>query len=196
MKRHFVPMMMLSGAIASALAFYLVTLQVANERAAVDGLRRAIARDTADLRALDTELRTRARLPQLQRWNDTVFALAAPAAGQFVGSPLQLVRGSALAALPSPAPATLAAQARPAPIVAAIVVADRPAARAATTAPTPRAPAASPAAYRVASVTRPTSVFVAAPGPAPAAGAALAPIGDLAEAIDVELARVGRGGGR
>lgn len=82
---------MVAGAMASALACYTVSLRVSAERADVESIRRQIASDLRDIRALEAELRTRSRLPQLQRWNDEVLAMVPPTAKQFAGSPTMLV---------------------------------------------------------------------------------------------------------
>lgn len=83
---------MFSGvaALAMALGCYTVSLKVSGERKAVEDLRSAIARDQRGIRVLQAELATRARTPELQRWNDEVLALSAPEAGQFVRDPMQL----------------------------------------------------------------------------------------------------------
>ena len=83
---------MLSGGVALAMVLgcYTISLKVSGERKAVDDLRTAIARDQRGIRTLQAELRTRGRLPELQRWNDEVLALAAPAAAQLVRDPVQL----------------------------------------------------------------------------------------------------------
>lgn len=81
---------LIAGAMASALACYTVSLRVAAERSDVDRARRTIAADLKDIRALEAELRTRARLPQLQRWNDEVLAMSAPTSKQFANGALAL----------------------------------------------------------------------------------------------------------
>lgn len=83
---------MLSGvaALTMALGCYTVSLKASGERKAVEDLRSAIASDQRGIRVLQAELATRARTPELQRWNDEVLALAAPTAGQFVRDPMQL----------------------------------------------------------------------------------------------------------
>jgi hypothetical protein len=69
---------------------YTVNLKVSAERTAVERLRRQLVADTRGLRDLQAELRTRARLPQMQRWNDDVLQMSAPAAGQYLRTPVQL----------------------------------------------------------------------------------------------------------
>lgn len=73
-------------------AFYLVTSQVAAERARVDSVERAIVKARADIRTLETEFDTRANLAQLERWNGDVLSLAAPRAEQFVGGEAMLAQ--------------------------------------------------------------------------------------------------------
>ena len=84
-----------------ALAFYLVSLRVADERKRVEQVNARIALAQRDIRALETEFDTRANLVQLERWNGDTLALAAPGAGQFVHDEAALaaidVRGGPLA---------------------------------------------------------------------------------------------------
>lgn len=72
------------GCVAVVLGFYLVSLQVANERKKLEGVNRRIAAAERDIRALETEFDTRANLVQLERWNGDTLALSAPTAGQYV----------------------------------------------------------------------------------------------------------------
>lgn len=51
---------------------YTVNLKVSAERAEVERLRRTLVADARSIRDLEAELRTRARPPQIQRWNDDV----------------------------------------------------------------------------------------------------------------------------
>ena len=60
---------------AAALGCYLVSLQVASERAKVADTERALLTAQQDIRALNTELGTRSRLVQLERWNADVLSL-------------------------------------------------------------------------------------------------------------------------
>lgn len=69
---------------------YTVNLKVSAERAQVEKLRRQLVADARNLRDLQAELRTRARLPQMQRWNDDVLLMSAPVAGQYLRNPVQL----------------------------------------------------------------------------------------------------------
>lgn len=77
---------MMAATAVAILAFNTLSLHVSAERAKVDRLQRNIAADLRDIRALEAELRTRARLPVLQKWNDSVLAMSAPTAKQFANS--------------------------------------------------------------------------------------------------------------
>lgn len=63
---------------------YLVSSQVASERARVEGLERAIIQARKDIRGLETEFDTRANLAQLERWNGEVMRYTAPTPTQFL----------------------------------------------------------------------------------------------------------------
>ena len=134
--------LMLLVTMATAVGSYTVNLKVSGERAAVDGLRRQIARDARDARNLQAELRTRARFPEMQRWNDSVLQMSAPSAAQYLHSPVQLASFGAPAA-PAEAPALRYAVTAPvqvAPPTATIVrAAYRPAAPTPVAAPGPAA---------------------------------------------------------
>jgi hypothetical protein len=62
-----------------------------SQRSATDDMRRQLVAEARAIRNLEAELRTRARLPQLERWNDQVLKMSAPAASQFMASPVQLI---------------------------------------------------------------------------------------------------------
>ena len=136
--------------LATVLGCYTVSLKVSGERKAVDDLRARIAADSRGVRTLEAELRTRARLPELQRWNDEVLALGAPAAAQLVRDPVQLASFAAAA----PRAATPAIAEGPAPRFA---IAEAPAAAPSpvrTVAYAPRLAAADVSPPRVAPVER------------------------------------------
>ena len=82
--------MMLLVTTAVIVSSYTINLKVAAERTQVQRLTRTLARDAISIRDLQAELRTRARLPEMQRWNDNVLLMSAPAAGQYLRSPVQL----------------------------------------------------------------------------------------------------------
>jgi len=80
-----------AGAVAgAALGFYLVSLNVASERAELEGVENRIALAQRDIRLLQTEIGTRGRLAQLERWNVKFIRLSAPTADQFVDGGFQL----------------------------------------------------------------------------------------------------------
>ena len=80
-----------AGAVAgAALGFYLVSLNVASERAELEEVENRIALAQRDIRLLQTEIGTRGRLAQLERWNVKFIRLGAPSADQFVDGGFQL----------------------------------------------------------------------------------------------------------
>ena len=81
----------------AALGCYLVSLRVASERAALEDVETEMVMAQRDIRVLQTEIGTRGRLAQLERWNAKVLALSAPSADQFLDG------GFALAKLTTPA---------------------------------------------------------------------------------------------
>jgi hypothetical protein len=70
----------------------MLNLRVASERAEVAKLDRRIIATQQSIRALQTEVGTRSRIPQLEEWNEDVLALAAPASGQYVQQNVSLAR--------------------------------------------------------------------------------------------------------
>ena len=83
---------MVATCAGAALACYLVSLRVASERAALEDVETKIVLAQRDLRVLQTEIGTRGRLAQLERWNASVLAMSAPSADQFVGSSFELAK--------------------------------------------------------------------------------------------------------
>ena len=71
------------GAGAAVLVCYLISLQVATSRAELERVERQIALASRDIRNLETEIGTRGRLAQLERWNVNFLRLSAPDADQF-----------------------------------------------------------------------------------------------------------------
>lgn len=81
----------MAGIVAgAALGCYLVSLRVASERAALESVEGRIVEAQADIRLLQTEIGTRGRLTQLERWNASALSLSAPAANQFLHDSFQL----------------------------------------------------------------------------------------------------------
>ena len=114
--RSFRPVVSVATVAVAALGCYLVSLRVAAERAGLEEVENSIVLAQRDIRTLQTEIGTRGRLEQLERWNVKVLALSAPKADQFVDGGYQLAR----LARPSDeidmtAPVVLAAAPKPAP---------------------------------------------------------------------------------
>jgi hypothetical protein len=83
---------MVASCASAALGCYLVSLRVASERAQLENVETRIVLAQRDLRVLQTEIGTRGRLSQLERWNAGAFALAAPSADQFLKGSFELAR--------------------------------------------------------------------------------------------------------
>lgn len=90
--RGFKPVGWVAGVAAAALGCYMLSLNVASERAELDRIEHRIVVAKQDIRQLQTELGTRGRLAQLDRWNAEVLALSAPSAEQFLDSAVTLAR--------------------------------------------------------------------------------------------------------
>lgn len=78
------------GVAVAALSCYLVSQRVAAERASLAKVETAILIGERQIRALETEIGTRAGMKQIERWNVEVLSLSAPKAGQFVADEAQL----------------------------------------------------------------------------------------------------------
>jgi hypothetical protein len=81
---------MAASVVGAALACYLVSLNVASERAKLEAVEEKIVLAQRDIRVLQTEIGTRGRLAQLERWNARFIRLSAPSADQFVEGGFQL----------------------------------------------------------------------------------------------------------
>ena len=90
--RSFRSVFMVASCAGAALGCYLVSLRVASERAALEDVENRIVLAQRDIRLLQTEIGTRGRLAQLERWNVRVLALSAPSADQFLEGGFQLAR--------------------------------------------------------------------------------------------------------
>jgi hypothetical protein len=88
----FKPVGWVAGVAAAALTCYMLSLNVAAERAELKKLEWRIIMAKKEIRTLQTELGTRGRLTQLENWNANVLALSAPTADQFVDSEVTLAR--------------------------------------------------------------------------------------------------------
>jgi hypothetical protein len=90
--RSFGSLFMVASCAGAALGCYLVSLRVASERAQLEDVENRIVLAQRDMRVLQTEIGTRGRLSQLERWNAGAFALSAPAADQFLRGSFELAR--------------------------------------------------------------------------------------------------------
>lgn len=117
-----------AGVAAAALSCYLISLQVAAERGKLMKLERNILTAHADIRQLQTELNTRGRLVQLERWNADVLGLQAPKASQYARGEVQLAGYMQPKPVPQviPVAVQVPAAAAPPPVVAAAYKAPTP----------------------------------------------------------------------
>ena len=90
--RSFRSVFMVASCAGAALGCYLVSLRVASERAKLENVENRIVLAQRDMRVLQTEIGTRGRLSQLERWNAGAFALSAPAADQFLKGSFELAK--------------------------------------------------------------------------------------------------------
>jgi len=90
--RSFRSVFMVASCAGAALGCYPVSLRVASERAALENVETKIVLAQRDLRLLQTEIGTRGRLAQLERWNVKVLALSAPSADQFLNGGFELAK--------------------------------------------------------------------------------------------------------
>jgi len=90
--RSFRSVFMVASCAGAALGCYLVSLRVASERSQLEDVESRIVLAQRDMRVLQTEIGTRGRLAQLERWNVRVLALSAPAANQFVSGGYELAK--------------------------------------------------------------------------------------------------------
>ena len=88
--RGFKPVGWVAAVAASALGCYMLSLNVASERAELADVERQIIAARQEIRSLQTELGTRGRLTQLEQWNAEVLALSAPNSRQFIESEFTL----------------------------------------------------------------------------------------------------------
>ena len=90
--RSFGSLFMVASCAGAALGCYLVSLRVASERAALENVEARIVLAQRDMRMIQTEIGTRGRLSQLERWNAGAFSLSAPAANQFLQGSFELAK--------------------------------------------------------------------------------------------------------
>lgn len=92
MARGFKPVGWVAAVAGAALSCYMLSLRVASERAELAQIEHKIVTARQDIRFLQTELGTRGRMQQLERWNADVLALSSPTSGQFLESEVTLAR--------------------------------------------------------------------------------------------------------
>ena len=165
--RGFQSVFMVGACASAALGCYLVSLRVASERASLESVETKIVLAQRDIRLLETEIGTRGRLAQLERWNVRAVQLSAPTADQFIETGFQLATLTKPETTPTVgAPVVLASA--PAPAI-------RPTAERATsdsaTLPTPSARSASDMMH-VASYSAPAPVAPRLAAPRPGAATA------------------------
>jgi len=90
--RGFKPVGWVAAVAGAALSCYMLSLNVAAERAELAKVERRIIAAKQEIRTLQTELGTRGRLQQLEHWNAEVLALSAPKSSQFLEDELMLAR--------------------------------------------------------------------------------------------------------
>jgi hypothetical protein len=90
--RSFKSVFMVASCAGAALGCYMVSLRVASERSKLESVESQIVMAQRDIRLLQTEIGTRGRLSQLERWNAGAFALSAPNANQFLGGSFELAK--------------------------------------------------------------------------------------------------------
>jgi hypothetical protein len=123
MRQYLSAMLWITATTVIVASAQVITTRAAAERRAVTRLNIELVDNKVRIRELEAELRTRAGMPEMQRWNDAVFQMAAPQSSQILRSPLQL---AAFAAHPDAMPrvqmavavavdAPLAAEAAPPP---------------------------------------------------------------------------------
>lgn len=110
----FKPVGWVAAVAGAALGCYMLSLNVASERAELAKLERRIIAAKQDIRSLQTELGTRGRMQQLEHWNADVLALSAPTSAQFLDNEVRLARFDVRQrTLDNPAPVRMASAEAP-----------------------------------------------------------------------------------
>jgi hypothetical protein len=177
-----------AGVGAAALGCYMLSLQVAAERADLTRVEGRILQTRQAIRNLQTELGTRGRMSQLESWNADVLALSAPVAGQYVENEVVLARLETRSDPIADATVRMASAETDAPAPAtAAPAAAQPAARPAVGS-APQAPSSSAPVVRRASLDSTPPARSASAVPRPAATRTAAPI-RTASLLDARTAR-------
>lgn len=116
MRQYLSAMMWITATTVIVASAQVVTTRAAAERRAVTRLNIELVDNKVRIRELEAEMRTRAGMQEMQRWNDAVFQMAAPQSGQILRSPVQL---ASFAAQPEAAPRVQMAVAVDAPLAPA-----------------------------------------------------------------------------
>lgn len=96
--------------VGTALGCYLISLKVASERAQLERVETEIVQTQRAIRLIETEIGTRGRLDQLEKWNANFMRMSAPEADQLLEGSFQLATMIAPPAKPAiEAPVVLAA---------------------------------------------------------------------------------------
>ncbi|SMF61673.1 hypothetical protein [Allosphingosinicella indica] len=90
--RGFKPVAWVAAVAGAALGCYMLSLNVAAERAELASLERQIILAKQDIRSKQTELGTRGRMSQLEQWNAEILALSSPASNQYLEDEVMLAR--------------------------------------------------------------------------------------------------------
>ncbi|OSZ72596.1 hypothetical protein CAP39_04550 [Sphingomonas sp. IBVSS1] len=115
MRQYLSAMLWITATTVIVASAQVITTRAAAERRAVTRLNIELVDNKVRIRELEAELRTRAGMPEMQRWNDAVFQMAAPQSSQILRSPVQL---AAFAARPDALPRVQMAVAVDAPLAA------------------------------------------------------------------------------
>jgi hypothetical protein len=97
-----------AGVGGAALCCYMLSLQVAAERADLTRLKAQIVETERSIRTLQTELGARGRVHQLQHWASSEFGFAPPTAEQYLDGEVRLARYEAPAEQAMDAPVRMA----------------------------------------------------------------------------------------
>ncbi|MBU6165158.1 MAG: hypothetical protein KGQ52_03385 [Alphaproteobacteria bacterium] len=116
MRQYLSAVLWIAGTTVVVAGAQVITTRAAAERREVTRLNIELVDNKVRIRELEAELGTRAGMPEMQRWNDLVFQMAAPQSGQILRSPVQL---AAFAARPEALPRVQMAVAVDTPLVPA-----------------------------------------------------------------------------
>lgn len=116
MRQYLSAMLWITATTVIVASAQVITTRAAAERRAVTRLNIELVDNKVRIRELEAELRTRAGMPEMERWNAAVFQMAAPQSAQILRSPVQL---AAFATQPNALPHVQMALASDAPLASA-----------------------------------------------------------------------------